>query len=109
MQTQRQRAINSSIALQEKRLYLLAFAQGIFHAVASKFLIVVDEGEGQVYVQWVGSVRGCSSLPGFECNHEVDPGSRPLDFELVNEILTKNPTKQLLKLIIYPQRTIGTT
>lgn len=77
--------------------------------MASKLLVVVDEGEGQVDVQWVGSFRGCSSLPGFKRDHEVDPGCRPLDFELVNEILTKNLTKQLLKLIIYPQRTIRTT
>lgn len=89
--------------------YSLAFAQGIFHTVASELLIVVDEGEGQVDVEWVGSVRGCGSLPRLKRNHEVHPGSRPLDFKLVDEILTKNLTEQLLKLIIYPQRTIGTT
>lgn len=95
--------------MQAHKLYLLALAQGIFHAVASKLLVVVDEGEGQVYVEWVGSVRGRSSLPGLKRNHEVDPGSGPLDFELVNEILAKDLTEQLLKLIIYPQGTVGAT
>lgn len=47
---------------QKTCLYLLAFAKGMFHTVASEFLVVVDKGEGQVYVKGVGSVRSCSPL-----------------------------------------------
>lgn len=43
-------------------MYLLAFAKGMFHTVASEFFVVVDKGEGQVYVKGVGSVRSCSPL-----------------------------------------------
>lgn len=87
---------------------LLAFAQGVFHTVASELLVVVDEGEGQVNVEGVGSVRGCCPLPRLKRNHEIHPGSRSLDLKLVNEILTKDLTQQLLKLIVNPKRTVGT-
>lgn len=88
---------------------LLAFAQSMFHTVASELLVVVDKGERQVYIEGVGSIGGCCPLPRLKRNHEVHPGSRPLDFKLVDEILTKYLTQQLLKLIVNPKRTIRTT
>lgn len=90
-------------------MYLLAFAQGMFHTVASELLVVVDEGEGQVNIEGVGSVRGCCPLSRLKRNHEVHPGSWPLDLKLVDEILTKDLTQQFLKFIINPKGTIGTT
>lgn len=71
-------------------IYLLAFAQSMFYTVASELLIVVNEGERQVDIQGVGSARSCCPLPRLERNHEVHPGSWPLDLKLINEILTKN-------------------
>lgn len=81
----------------------------MLHAVAAELLVVVDEGEGQVYVEGVGSVRSCCSLSRLERNHQVHPGSRPLYFKLVNKILAKDLTQQLLKFIIYPDRAIRST
>lgn len=88
---------------------LLAFAQRVFHAVASELLVVVNEGEREVDVEGVGSVGGCRSLPRLKCNHEVDPSSWPLNLKLVNEVLAKDLTEELLKLIVNSQRPIRTT
>lgn len=90
-------------------LYSLAFAQGVFHTVAPEFLVVVDEREGQVNIEGVGSVGCCRPLPRLKRNHQVHPGSRPLDLKLVDEILPKDLTQQLLKFIVDPDRAIGTT
>ena len=64
----------------------------MFHAVAPELLVVVDEGEGQVNVEGVASVRGCCPLSRLKRNHQVHPGGRPLDLKLVDEILAKDPT-----------------
>lgn len=90
-------------------MFLLALAQGVLHAVASELLVVVDEGEGEVDVEGVGSVGGCRSLPRLKCNHEVDPGRWPLNLKLVNEVLAKDLTQELLKLVVDSQRPVGTT
>lgn len=90
-------------------LHSLAFAQGVFNTVAPELFVVVNEGEGQVNIEGVGPVRGCCPLPWLKCNHQVHPSSRPLDLELVDEILTKDLTQQLLKFIVNPDRTVGTT
>lgn len=74
-------------------MYSLAFAQGVFHTVAPELLVVVNEGEGKVNIQGVGSVRGCCPLPRLKRNHQVHPGGRPLDLKLVNEILAKDLTQ----------------
>lgn len=88
---------------------LLAFAQRVFHTVASELLVVVNEGEREVDIEWVGSVRGCCPLPRLKGNHEVHPSSWPFDLKLVDEILAKDFTQELLKLIVNSKRTIGTT
>lgn len=90
-------------------MYSLAFAQGMLHAVAPELLVVVNEGEGQIDVERVGSVGGCRPLPRLKSNHQVHPGSRPLDFKLVDEILAKDLTQQLLKFIVNADRAIRTT
>ncbi len=90
-------------------MYSLAFAQGVFHTVAPELLVIVDEGEGQINIEGVGSVRGCCPLPRLKCNHQVHPGSRSLYLKLVNEVLAKDLTQQLLKFIVNPDRAIGTT
>lgn len=90
-------------------LLLLAFTQRVFHTVASELLVVVNEGEREVDIERVGSVRGCCTLPRLEGNHEVDPSSRPLNLKLVDEILAKDFTQELLKLIVDSKRTVGTT
>lgn len=90
-------------------LLLLAFAQGVLHAVASELLVVVNEGEREVDVERVGPVRGCCPLPRLKGNHEVHPGSRPLNLKLVDEVLAKDLTQELLKLIVNSKRTVGTT
>lgn len=74
-----------------------------------KLLVIVDEGEGQVDVQGVGSVRSRRSLPGLEGDHQVHPGSRPLYLELIDEILAKDPTQQLLKLVINADGAVGSS
>ena len=78
----------------------LALAQGVFNAVPSELLVVVDEGEGEVDVERVGPVRGCRALAGLEGDHQVHPGGRTLHLELVHEVLAKDLTQQLLKLIV---------
>ena len=87
----------------------LALAQGVFHTVASELLVVVDEGEGQVNVEGVGSVRSCCPFPRLKRYHQIHPGGRSLDLKLVDEILAKDLTQQLLKLIVDPKRTVGAT
>ena len=89
-------------------MYSLAFAQGMFHAVAPELLVVVDEGEGQVDVEWVGSLGGRGPLPGLKRDHQVHPGCWSLDLKLVDEILAKDLTQQLLKFIINANGAIGT-
>lgn len=79
----------------------------MFHTVASELLVVVNEGEGQVDVERIGSVWGCCPLPRLKRDHEVNPSGRPLQLELVNEILAKDLTQELLKLIVDSQRTVG--
>lgn len=81
----------------------------MFHTVAPELLVVVNEGERQVNIEGVGSVRGSRSFPRLKCNHQVHPGSRPLDLKLVDEILAKDLTQQLLKFIVNPDRAIGAT
>lgn len=81
----------------------------MFHTVASELLVVVNEGEGQVDVERIGSVRGCCPLPRLKCDHEVNPSSRPLHLKLVNEILAKDLTQELLKLVVDSQRTVWTS
>lgn len=78
----------------------LALAQRVLHTVAAELLVVVDEGEGQVDVEWVGAVRGCSSLSGLECYHQVYPRSWSLYLKLINKVLTKDLAEQLLKFIV---------
>ena len=87
----------------------LALAQGMLHTVPSELLVVVDEGEGQVDVQGVGPVRGCCPLPGLKSDHQIHPGGWSLDLELVDKILTKDLTQELLKLIINTDGAIRTT
>lgn len=83
-------------------MYSLAFTQGMLHTVAPELLVVVDKGEGQVYIERVGSVGGCCPLPRFKGNHQVHPGCWPFNLELVDEILAKDLTQQLFKFIINP-------
>lgn len=90
-------------------MYLLALAQGVFNAVAPELLVVVDEGERQVDVQGVGPVGGRRPLPGLKGDHQIHPGGRPLDLELVDEILAEDLTQQLLELVVDPQRAVGST
>lgn len=90
-------------------MHSLAFAQGMFNTVAPELLVVVNEGEGQVNIQRVGSVWGCCPLPRLKCNHQVHPGSWPLYFKLVNKILAKDLTQQLLKFIVNSKRSIWAT
>lgn len=90
-------------------LYSLAFAQSMFHTVAPELLVVVNEGEGQVNIERIGSVRGCGSLSRLKCNHQIHPRSWPLYLKLVNEILAKDLTQQLLKFIVNPNGPIGAT
>ena len=77
--------------------------------MAPELLVVVDEGEGQVNIEGVGSVWGCCPLPRLKRNHQIHPGCRSLDLKLVNEILAKDLAQQLLKFIVNPKRAIGTT
>lgn len=81
----------------------------MLHTVASELLVVVNEGEREVDIEWVGSVRSCCPLSRLKCNHEVNPSSRPLNLKLVDEILAKDLTQELLKLIVNSKRTVGTT
>lgn len=81
----------------------------MFHTVASELLVVVDEGEREVDVERVGSVGSCCPLPRLKSNHEVHPSSWPLNLELVDEILAKDLTQELLKLVVDSQRAVGTT
>ena len=81
----------------------------MLHAVASELFVVVDEGEGQVDVEWVGSVWCGCPLPGLKCDHQVHPSSWPLHLKLVDEVLAKDLTQELLKLVVNPQRAVGTT
>lgn len=90
-------------------MYSLAFAQSMFNTVAPELLVVIDEGKGQINIEGVGSFWGCCSFPRLKCNHQVHPSSWPLDFKLVNEILAKDPTQQLLKFIVNPNRAIRAT
>ena len=78
----------------------LALAQGMLHTVPPELLVVVDEGEGQVDVQGVSPVRGRCPLPGLKSDHQIHPGGWSLDLELVDKILTKDLTQELLKLIV---------
>lgn len=82
-------------------VYSLAFPQGVLHAVTSEFLVVVDEGEGQGDVQGVGPVGSRCPLAGLERDHQIHPGRRTLDFKLLNEILPKYFTQQLLELVVH--------
>lgn len=79
----------------------------MFNTMAPELLVVVNKGEGQVNIEGVGSVWGCCSLPRLKCNHQIHPGSWPFDFELINEILAKDLTQELLKFIVNPDRAIG--
>lgn len=81
----------------------------MLHTVPPELLVVVNEGEGQVDVQRVGSVWSRRPLPGLKRDHQVHPGCRPLDLELVDKILAKDLTQKLLKFIIDPNRAVGTT
>lgn len=74
----------------------------MLHAVPAELLVVINEGEGQGDVQRVGSVRGGRPFARLKRNHQVDPGRRTLDFELLDEILSKYFTQELFKLIVYP-------
>lgn len=76
--------------------------------MASELLVVVNEGERKVDVEWVGSVRGRCPLPGLKGDHEVNPSSWPLNLELLDEILAKDLTQELLKLVVNPKRPVGT-
>lgn len=89
--------------------YSLAFAKCVLHTVAPELLVVVNEGKGQVNIEGVGSIRGCCPLSRLKRNHQVHPGGWPLDLKLVDEILAKDLTQQLLKFIVNPNRAIGTT
>lgn len=80
----------------------------MFHTVSSELLVVVNEGERQVDVERVGSVRRCCPLARLKRNHEVDPSSWPLNLKLVDEILAKDLTQELLKLVVNSERTVGT-
>lgn len=100
---------NNSWVLVAFVLTSLAFTQRVFHTVASELLVVVNEGERKVDIEWVGSVRGCCPLPRLKCNHEVNPSSWPFNLKLVDEILAKDFTQELLKLIVNSKRTVGTT
>lgn len=106
MQTSDQRRIRF---LQRFTSHSLAFAQSVVDAVTPELLVVVDEGERQVDVERVGPLRSRRSLPRLKCNHQVHPGGWPLNFKLVDEILAKDLTQQLLKLIINPDRAIRST
>lgn len=79
----------------------LAFPQGMFHTVTSELLVVVNEGEGQGDVQGVGPVGSCRPLARLKRDHQIHPGCRALDFELLDEILPKYFTQQLFELIVH--------
>lgn len=80
----------------------------MFHTVTSELLVVVDEGEGQVDVQGVGPVRGRRPFPGLKRDHQIHPGSRPLDLKLVDEVGPEDLTQELLKLIVNTNGAIRT-
>ena len=71
-------------------LHSLALAQGVLHTVTSELFVVVNEGEGQVNIEGVGSVRSCCSLPRLKRNHQVHPGGWSLYLKLINKILAKD-------------------
>lgn len=77
--------------------------------MAPELLVVVNEGEREVDVEWVGSVGSCRPFSRLKCNHEVDPSSWPLNLKLVDEILAKDLTQELLKLMVDSKRAVGTT
>jgi len=63
--------------------------------------VVVDEGERQrdverLVLEWV---RG--SLTGLERHHKIDPASRPLRLEYVDEVLPENGDKQPLEFSVH--------
>lgn len=82
-------------------VYSLAFPQGMFYAVTSELLVVVNEGEGQGDVEGVGPVRSRRPLARLKGDHQIHPGRRALDLELLNEILPKYLTQELLELIVH--------
>lgn len=81
----------------------------MFHTMSSELLVVVDEGERKVDVEWVGSFGSGSSLPRLKSNHQVHPGGGPPYLKLIDEILSKDLTQQLLKFIVDPNRSVGAT
>lgn len=82
-------------------VYSLAFPQGMFYAVPSELLVVVNEGEGQGDVEGVGPVGSRRPLARLKGDHQIHPGCRALDFELLDEILPKYLTQELLELIVH--------
>lgn len=90
-------------------IYSLAFPQGMFYTVTSKLLIIINEGERQSDVQWIGPVWSCCPFTGLKCYHQIYPGSRTLDFKLLNKIFSKYFTQELFKFIVHTQGTIWPT
>lgn len=78
----------------------------MLYTVPSEFLVVVDEREGKINIQWVASVRSRRPLTRLKRDHQIHPGSRTLNLKLIDEILSEYLTQELLKFIIYTNRAI---
>ena len=66
----------------------------------TEFLVVVDEGEGQSDVEWVGFARIGSTLARLKSNHQIDPTNRILRLERSDEVGSEDVAQQTFELAI---------
>ena len=65
------------------------------------FLVEVDEGEGKRDVERIVFVRICGSLARLKGDHQVNPSSRSLLLERLDELGSENLKQKLLKVLVH--------